>query len=480
MQKRRGASSGSKLGFKSDSYGSRPGVRKPRPLSTGAKGRAKDIAKGFRDRDGEAVAAEPMKPASEKLVLQRFNELWSSLFESPVHLDSALSKLPRSLKSTLAQIIPQILLRPVSQSEVLGIGVEADEPWKLDRKALSKWRPAQLQAQRLHGMMTQRALETAPQPSDFPPQLIKEWEATWGREAMLELVSVLGREAPLSLRASRKVGAAGLLKGLMDGSKLPVKAEQSDFAPLGVRLAGYAPVLGTELYKQGAFEIQDEGSQVMALFALWPERFGKVLQKAPGRVRTGAGFKMPELPSETPPWTVVDACAGAGGKSLALADAMGGKGRLYAYDISALKLQALRRRATHAGFNNIQAVALTEGEEAKVIGKFRRRAHVVLVDAPCSGWGVLRRNPDIKWRQAEDSLVRLPEIQFRLLSQYAQLVAGEGRLIYGTCTFRPAETTDVVARFLKAHPEFEATEGGFLGPGPCDGFFMQSFKRRKA
>jgi 16S rRNA (cytosine967-C5)-methyltransferase len=419
-----------------------------------------------------------MKPASEKLVLSRFNELWAGLFESPVHLDSALSKLPRSLKSTLAQIVPQILLRPVSQAEILGIGVEANEPWTLDRKALSKWRPAQIQAQRLHGMMSQRALATAPQPEDFPPQMIQQWEAAWGRQAMLELVSVLGREAPLSLRASRKVGAGGLLKGLKEGSKLPVKAELSDFAPLGVRLASYAPVLGTDLYKQGAFEIQDEGSQVMALFALWPERFSKILQKVPGPVK--AGTQMPELPSETPPWTVVDACAGAGGKSLALADAMGGKGRLFAYDISALKLQSLRRRATHAGFNNIQAIALTEGEESKVISKFRRRAHVVLVDAPCSGWGVLRRNPDIKWRQADDALARLPEIQFRLLSQYAQLVAGEGRLVYGTCTFRPAETTEVVERFLKAHPEFEAGEGGFLGPGPCDGFFMQAFKRRKA
>jgi len=431
---------------------------------------------GSQDESEPAFEKDPIKPASEKLVLQRFAELWKSLFSSPVHLDSALSKLPKSLKTTLAQIIPQILLRPVSQAEMVGIGIAPDEPWSLSAAHLSHWRPAQVLAQRLYGMMSQKHEPPSAQPGDFPKRMIQEWEAAWGHKNMLELVSVLGREAPLSLRASRKVGAAGLLKGLTDGSRLPVKAELSGFSPLGVRLSGYAPVLGTELYKQGAFEIQDEGSQLMALFALWPEKFGKILSKNPGRVKESTPV---ELPGETPAWTVIDACAGAGGKSLALSDAMGGKGRIFAYDVSATKLQALRRRATHAGLNNIQAVLLKEGEEEATIGKFRRRAHVVLVDAPCSGWGVLRRNPDIKWRQATESMQRLPEIQLRLLSQYSQLVAGEGRLIYGTCTFRPAETREIAERFLAAHPEFEAREGGYLGPGPCDGFFMQCFVRRK-
>jgi 16S rRNA (cytosine967-C5)-methyltransferase len=255
-----------------------------------------------------------------------------------------------------------------------------------------------------------------------------------------------------------------------------VKAEVSDFAPMGVRLSGYAAVLGNDLFKEGQFEIQDEGSQLMALFALWPDLFAPMLSKKPGAVRVPA--KPIQIPKDVPAWTVVDACAGAGGKSLALADAMGGKGRLYAYDTSITKLQALRRRATRSGFNNIQAVQVKEGAESEAVGKFKRRAHAVLVDAPCSGWGVLRRNPDIKWRQDPAALDRMPEIQFRLLSEYSQLVAGEGRLIFGVCTFRKAETTDVVERFLSAHPEFEAGPGGFFGPGPCDGFFMQAFTRR--
>jgi 16S rRNA (cytosine967-C5)-methyltransferase len=90
---------------------------------------------------------------------------------------------------------------------------------------------------------------------------------------------------------------------------------------------------------------------------------------------------------------------------------------------------------------------------------------------------VLRRNPDIKWRQGEDVLKRMPEIQKRLLSLYSDLVAPGGRLVFGTCTFRKSETLDIVEDFLKNHPDFKAKEGGYLGPDPCDGFFMQAFER---
>jgi 16S rRNA (cytosine967-C5)-methyltransferase len=175
----------------------------------------------------------------------------------------------------------------------------------------------------------------------------------------------------------------------------------------------------------------------------------------------------------------VDACAGAGGKSIALADALKGKGRIFAYDTSLKKLQALRRRATRAGLNNIQAVQVEEGNEAAIVNQFNGTAQVVLVDAPCSGWGVLRRNPDIKWRQSSEVLLKMPEIQFRLLSQYSNLVSVGGRLVFGVCTFRKEETVNIVKRFLASHSNFSPQEGGFLGPGPCDGFFMQAFTRVK-
>ena len=218
----------------------------------------------------------------------------------------------------------------------------------------------------------------------------------------------------------------------------------------------------------------------MALFALWPELLGPRLQSSPGLSETAAQWIIPEVPSKVPGWTVIDACAGAGGKTLALADALGGRGRVFAYDTSAPKLTALRRRVSRGEFTNIQTVAVQEGREEETIGKFAKRADVVLVDAPCSGWGVLRRNPDIKWRQTAEVRLRMPQIQKRLLHLYSSLAAPGGRLVYGVCTFRKAETVAIVDEFLSEHPDFEKAQGGYLGPESSDGFFMQAFVRKSA
>jgi 16S rRNA C967 or C1407 C5-methylase (RsmB/RsmF family) len=414
-------------------------------------------------------------PVKREAVEKAFEAIWSDLFSSPVHLDSALSKQAKGMKSILARILPTILLRPASQAEAMGIGVPAGEPWKLSVDKLKTWRPASVLAQRMYEGMIHRPVQADPVMDDFPSHMTDEWVKEWGGEKAQALVSALANEAPLSLRVSRKYKVADVLAGLKEGSKLPVSAQASDLSPMGIRLGGYAPVLHNEWYEKGAFEIQDEGSQVMAYFALWPELYGNLLSKEPGPVKSGV--KIPKLPANTSPWTVVDACAGAGGKSLAMADALQGKGRVYSYDTSDKKLLALRRRAKHAGFNNIQTLALKEGQEAESLKRFRKQANVVLVDAPCSGWGVLRRNPDIKWRQEKDVLTRMPEIQKRLLSLYSDLVAPGGRLVFGVCTFRHAETRAIVESFLETHPEFKAKEGGYLGPNPCDGFFMQAFER---
>lgn len=415
--------------------------------------------------------------SKKESVVNGFEKLWATLFTGHTHLDSALSKQAPNLKSILAQITPAILLRPVSLAESLGVGMSPDEPWGLPMEKLANWRAARSLAERLYDFMVQKLPTSFPVNEDFPPLMITEWKETWGEETTRELVNSLAQEPPLSLRASRSKGAVSLLAELNPGNSLPVKAQVSDISTLGVRLASYVPVLNTKLYSAGAFEIQDEGSQVMSHFALWPELFGYLLQEKPGKVKI-SGKALPKLPEDPPAWTVVDACAGAGGKSLALADALKGKGRVYSYDTSEKKLQALRRRAKNAGLNNIQAVAVEEGNESAVVGKFRRRAQVVLVDAPCSGWGVLRRNPDIKWRQPKETLDKMPKIQARLLDEYCELVAPGGRLVFGVCTFRRSETRDIVDHFVAKHPEFEAREGGYLGPGPSDGFFMQSFFRR--
>lgn len=457
----------------------RPGGR------SGEAAEKKPRAKKFRNPNARQAFQEHL-PSQEHTrattVVDAFSRLWTQLFSEPVHLDSALSKQTPSLKVLLAQIVPVILMRPASMAEGMGVGIPAGEPWNLSQEKLRGWKPARQLAERMYESMSSGIPGSAAIAEDFPPNMVDEWKTSFGSEVADELTSVLGQDAPLSLRASHKIGAKKLLKELTEGGRLPVRASVSDFVTTGVRLSGYAQVLRSELYDSGMFEIQDEGSQVMALFALWPERFAPLLQDAPGPVKIPEGKAtwleaLPELP---PAWTVVDACAGAGGKSLAFADALRGRGRIFSYDTSEKKLQALRRRATRAGYNNIKTLPLKQGSEVEAISKFRAQADVVLVDAPCSGWGVLRRNPDIKWRQSPDVLERMPGIQLRLLSQYSSLVKPGGRLVFGVCTFRHDETRAVVEKFLAEHPEFEPRDGGYLGPGPCDGFFMQGFARTRA
>jgi 16S rRNA C967 or C1407 C5-methylase (RsmB/RsmF family) len=430
-------------------------------------------------RKTELDESEPgaTRPARREAVLKSFQKVWSDLFMTPVHLDSALSKQPKNVKGILAQILPTILLKPVSQAQALGIGLPPEEPWALGGPKLANWRPAGLMAERLHEALTARPSMPQAIPEDFPPRFRKEWEQDWGSAGAEELARALSSPPPLSLRASRSTGAERLKVSLEEGGKLPVRAETSRVSVLGLRLAGYVPILGTKSFERGEFEIQDEGSQVMALFALWPETFAGVLQPAPGPA--GAQDTMPVLPSvPTKSWTVIDACAGAGGKTLAMADALGGKGRVFAYDTSLKKLQALKRRASRAGLRNIHTLAVEEGKEATALKKFHGTADSVLVDAPCSGWGVLRRNPDIKWRQPADTLTRMPALQQRILKQYSVLVAPGGWLVYGVCTFRKAETTEVTRLFLEENQDFDAGPGGYLGPDPCDGFYMQAFRRK--
>ncbi|MFZ9595193.1 MAG: RsmB/NOP family class I SAM-dependent RNA methyltransferase [Bdellovibrionia bacterium] len=421
-------------------------------------------------------------PPKASRVDQAMKELWEKLLTSTIHLDSALSQLPPKLKSILAQMVPRILLSPASLAEALGVGVAPGEPWSLvETPSLARWRPALMMAQRLYESMEQKPVDVTPLECDFPPEMVQEWKKSWGEKRALELVEVLATSAPLFIRASRKVGAPAVLATLKKKDQIPVRAQLCQFSPVGVELAGYAPILKSDAYAQGWFEIQDEGSQWMALFTLWPEVYGGLLQSSPGKVsQVSLKGMVRQLPEKDLQLTVVDACAGAGGKSLALADLLKGKGRVYAYDTSLGKLQALRRRAKRAGLTNIQVTQVVDitasdaPSEEPVVSQFKNQADVVLVDAPCTGWGVLRRNPDIKWRQKKESLTRMPELQIRILSEYSKLVRPGGRLVYGVCTFRPEETTDVVKRFLKAHPEFQAAQGGYLGPGPMDGFFMQA------
>lgn len=410
-----------------------------------------------------------------------FRSVWTELFQGSAHLDSALSRQPRELKSELARTLQALLRRPVSESHALGLAIEKGLPWSLGLAQLANWEGAvHFYRAAREKLENEGALPgSTATGDDYPPWLLSAWEEDWGSDTSKTLQRALGEDPPLAMRASRKLGAEDLLNRLRPGLPGEIRAVPSVVAPFGAVLSGYAPVFGSEAFQEGLFEIQDEGSQFMSLFAIWPEIFGKFLQPSPGP--SSFSWRDSEfdqvLKNPASPLTVVDACAGAGGKTLALADALEGRGRVYAYDTSAGKIQALRKRASRAGLRNIQGAQVEENKEEELVSRFRRRADVVLVDAPCSGWGVLRRNPDIKWRGKDSGLDRMPGLQKRILTAYSDLVAPGGSLVFGVCTFRKSETRGVVDWFSERNPDFSPVEGGYIGPGGTDGFFMQRFRR---
>jgi len=437
------------------------------------------FAKKSRKRRAHDFERENERPVrqleKDPPALEAFKSVWTKLMTTPIHLDSALSKVTPKQKTVLAQILPRILAQPLSLCEHFGVGVPEGEPWSLTSEQLSGWRPAVLLAECMMKDLERGIAMPEATENDFPPLMIQEWKRDWAESGAKRLYDALIQSPPLSLRISRRVSREEALKELKKGSDLPVRASLSTASPLAVRLEGYAPIMHTRLFEEGLMEIQDEGSQFMALFALAPEVYAPFLSAEPQEAKEIDKF--PPLPSARN-LTIVDACAGAGGKALAFADLMEGKGRVYGYDVFESKVAALKKRAKRSKLNNLQGVLIPEHAEEEAIRKHHASADLVLVDSPCSGWGVLKRNPDIKWRGLGQGLDRLPELQLRLLKTYARLVKPGGKLVYGLCTSRKAESIDVVARFASEHPEFESLVGGFYGPGRTDGFYMHAFQRK--
>ena len=197
-------------------------------------------------------------------------------------------------------------------------------------------------------------------------------------------------------------------------------ARPTELAPAGLVCETRMNAFALTAFRDGLFEVMDEGSQLVA-----------------------------DLVAPPPGGRVVDACAGAGGKTLAIGAALGGKGRMLALDTDGKKLEELRRRARRAGLTNVEARQVGEGP-LDVKGQFDR----VLVDAPCSGLGTLRRNPEARWRLTRATVETFPARQVALLVTYAPLVAVGGRLIYATCTVARSENDLVIERFLAERDDF--------------------------
>lgn len=207
-------------------------------------------------------------------------------------------------------------------------------------------------------------------------------------------------------------------------SQLGIKALPTKFSPMGLRIAGKPSLNKSELFNRGAFEIQDEGSQLLAM----------LLDAKRGEM-------------------VVDFCAGAGGKTLSIGAAMRNTGRLYAFDTSAHRLAALKPRLARSGLSNVHPAAISHERDERIkrlSGKIDR----VLVDAPCSGLGTLRRNPDLKWRQGPGVVEEMAQKQTSIIQSASRLIKSGGRLVYGTCSFLPEENELIAQAFSLANPDF--------------------------
>ncbi len=201
--------------------------------------------------------------------------------------------------------------------------------------------------------------------------------------------------------------------------------EHGALSPWAIKFSERVALFNLPEFKQGAFEVQDEGSQVLALLT----------NAQPGNV-------------------VVDFCAGAGGKSLALAAMMGNKGVLYACDVHGKRLAQLEKRARRAGVHNTRTHVLSS-EHDKWVKKHRSKADVVLIDAPCSGTGTWRRNPDSRWNLKPEDLTSLQDVQASILQSASRLVKPGGRLIYATCSLLSSENEQQIERFLAQENEFD-------------------------
>jgi 16S rRNA (cytosine967-C5)-methyltransferase len=301
--------------------------------------------------------------------------------------------------------------------------------------------------------------------AELPDWVLERLQVRLSDAEILALGSALQQAAPLDLRVNTvKTDRDAVLAELKSRG---VPAAATRYSPVGVRLAGKPAINRDPLFTGGAVEVQDEGSQLIG-YLMAPTRHD----------------------------LVVDFCAGAGGKSLMLGALMNSQGRVYAFDISPTRLARLKPRLKRSGLSNLHPHLLRNEHDSKVkrlAGKIDR----VLVDAPCSGLGTVRRNPDLKFRQSPASVVEMRAKQASILRAAATLVKPGGRLVYATCSLLSEENEDIVASFLGDHPEFSALNcsellkqhgiaaeaGEYLRLWPhvhgTDGFFAAVMERRK-
>ena len=264
--------------------------------------------------------------------------------------------------------------------------------------------------------------------AELPEWLVEMMRRSYSDADILAIGKSMQQGAPLDIRVNTLLAKReDVLQQLRDKN---IEAGPTPYSPIGIRLKEKIPLNRDALYTEGKIEVQDEGSQLLG-FLLAPKRNDMV----------------------------VDFCAGAGGKTLMLSAMMNSQGRIYAMDVSEKRLANLRPRLKRSGASNIQPMLIAHENDLKVkrlAGKIDR----VLVDAPCSGLGTLRRSPDLKFRQSPGSIAEFTRQQAAILVSASRLLKKAGRLVYATCSFLPEENQHIVQAFLAAHPDFVLRPAG--------------------
>jgi len=298
----------------------------------------------------------------------------------------------------------------------------------------------------------------------FPDWLVEELQNQHGEQEAWRLLHALNQPPPLTIRVNTlKTTREACQQALQQRG---YASTPTRFSPFGLQLTQRTNLFALDLFRDGWFEVQDEGSQIISL-----------------------------LLDPKPTWRIADVCAGGGGKTLHLASLMKNRGEIFAFDVSAKRLTNLQRRSRRSGAHNIRVHALPEGELLEhLLGKL----DAILIDAPCSGSGVLRRNPDAKWKITAAMVKELAAKQQHLLQHYTRLLKPGGRLVYATCSVLAQENEQVVQAFLTSSPDFQEEDAAailqhyqleVLAAGHavpllphrhgCDGFFAAVMTRRQ-
>jgi 16S rRNA (cytosine967-C5)-methyltransferase len=295
------------------------------------------------------------------------------------------------------------------------------------------------------------AMDALARELSFPTWIIERWVAEMGFTSAVSLALSLNEPAPLTIRANELKTHRAELKKALAGEDVP--SAEGKQSPWALHLEARVNVRSLKSFKQGAFEVQDEGSQLAVI--------------ASG-ARSGN--------------CVVDVGAGAGGKTLALAALMENKGTIVAVDSDARKSDEFKERCKRNGVT-IARFQWVAQDDPNPLSEMAGQADLVLIDAPCSSLGTLRRRPALKWETGPASIPKLASRQLALLKRYAPLVRTGGRLVYVTCTLDKEENGDVVDKFLRDETAFEpSTPAKTLRPDVdgTDGFFIATFHRRNS